>query len=291
MLALGYLGFNTHIREGLEFRFPSDMRALLKPINAKTDHFYDHLDRVKCKLIDQPHHPHTITCIENQRPLAILWGDSHAMSLVPGLLHLQQSHPFGLMVLAAAQCPPVLNVKPYLFRSECDDYSKYDIDLIGKIQPEALIIASTYREPRYFWTNEYFETHFSKTLEQIKRHSPKTKVIIIGPTPRWSDSPQSVFFSKWLRTVKKDPISISQNAYQVLGYDELLSRQAQLHDYQFINLWNIFCKDRQCLTRLGDTAQDFMAVDYGHLSKTGSIYAINHSANTLLNALGILKAH
>ena len=224
-------------------------------------------------------------------PWLFCGGDSHAMSLVPGLLHLQQFHPFGLMVLAAAQCPPVLDVKPYLFRSECDDYSKRDLDLISKIQPEALIIASTYREPRYFWTNEYFENHFSKTLEQIRRNSPKTKVIIIGPTPRWSDSPQSVFFSKWLRTVKKEPTSISQNAYQVHGYDELLSRQAQLQGYQFINMWNIFCKDRQCLTRIGDTAQDFIAVDYGHLSKAGSIYAINHSANTLLNALGILKAH
>lgn len=287
MAGTGYLGLNTYHREGFEFRFPPQVRSLLRPINAHTDGFYEHPKQVKCRFVDQQNSPYSITCIEQQRPLAILWGDSHAQALIPGLLHLQKIHPFGLMTLTAAQCPPVLDVKPYLFRTECDHYSKRDIEIITQSQPNLLIIASTYREPRYFWTNDYFEQQFSKTLDLIAQRSPHTKVVIIGPTPRWKDSPQSVFFSKWLRSPNKGSLTSMQAAYRVHGYDDVLARQAKNHQYQFINLWNLFCKDRLCQTRVGNSNKDFIAFDYGHLSQAGATYVIDQSAEVLLQALGL----
>lgn len=290
LMAMGYVGLNTFLRQGYAFRFPPHIRALLNPINAQTDRFYEIQSQIPCRLIDKPHAPYQVTCIEQKRPLAILWGDSHAQSLIAGLLNLQKQFSFGLMSLTAAQCPPVLNVKPYLFREECDAYAQYDIDLIGKLRPELLIIASTYREPRYFWERAYFEERFSNTLKEIARRSPNTKVIIFGPTPRWGISPQTSFFTSWRKAHDKNGVSVWQKARRVDQYDELLTRQAKVHSYQFVSLWNVFCQNQMCLTRVRDSATDFISFDYGHLSQAGSIYALNQVSNLILNDLGIARA-
>ena len=151
------------------------------------------------------------------------------------------------------------------------------------------MIASTYREPRYFWERAYFEERFSNTLKEIARRSPNTKVIIFGPIPRWDISPQSTFFTSWRKAHDKNGVSVWQKAHRVDQYDELLTNQAKVYGYQFVSLWNVFCQNQMCLTRVGDSANDFISFDYGHLSQAGSIYALNQASNLILNDLGIAR--
>lgn len=289
MIAIGYLGINTYLRDGLIFRFPPQVRDLMKPFNPQIDGWFEQIQKVKCYLEDSDHHPYQLTCEETARPLLVLWGDSHAVALVPGLIKLSSSHPFGLMVLGASQCPPMLDVEPYLFRKQCVDITNKNIDLISKLKPEVLVIHSTYREPRYFWDIDYFQEHFIQTIDLIKRNSPSTKIIVIGPVPRWDDGPQQKVLHSWIRNpLHNDLPPTTATAIRLTEYDDLVKALAPKLGYNYISAWQAFCDDGSCLTRVGTQNTDFVALDYGHLSQAGSEYFIAQIQDTLLTSLGLL---
>ena len=288
MIAVGYVGYNTYFRGGLDFRFPPQVRELMRPFNPKVDGWFEQVQKVKCYLDDSDHHPYSLTCEETTRPLMVLWGDSHAMALLPGLVELNKQFPFGLMVLGASQCPPILDVEPYLFRKQCVDFTNKNVNLILKLKPNVLLINFAYREPRYFWDLNYFEEHFINTINFIKKNSPATKMIVVGPVPRWDDGPQSKVLRKWIRNPLRDSILPTKlPATHLTEYDDLVKALAPQLGYEYISAWQAFCDPEGCLTRIGNQYKDFVALDYGHLSQAGSEYFINQIQETLLTQLGI----
>ena len=288
MIAMGCLGYNTYFRQGLDFRFPPQVRELMKPFNPSVDGFLEQVQKVKCHFVDSDDHPYRLTCEETTRPLVVLWGDSHAMALLPGLVELNKQYPFGLMTLGAAQCPPMLDVEPYLFRKQCVDITNKNVNLILKLKPNVLIINFTYREPRYFWDLNYFQEHFIKTIELIKKNSPATKIIVVGPVPRWDTSPQAKVLRAWIRNPLRDGILPTKlPAFRLTEYDDLVKALAPQLGYEYISAWEVFCDTEGCLTRLGDKYTDFVATDYGHFSQAGSEYFINQIQEKLLGQISL----
>lgn len=150
MIMVGYVGYNTRVRAGLEFRFPPQVQKLVQPLTFESDHWSSQIQNVPCHQVDSYEHRYELTCVETKRPLVMILGDSHATALVPGMVQIARKNSFGLMVLSATQCPPVLNVDEYLFRRQCAQFTQQNIELIAKLKPEALIVTSAFREPRYF---------------------------------------------------------------------------------------------------------------------------------------------
>ena len=50
------------------------------------------------------------TCVErDRRPLVLIWGDSTAGALLPGLRKAQETRNFGIAQLTSSSCIPALN--------------------------------------------------------------------------------------------------------------------------------------------------------------------------------------
>lgn len=288
MLALGFVGFSTYLHKGLNFRFPSEIQELLKPLSvADAGEWYEAMIANICEINDS-NTDIRVTCIPKPGPLVMVWGDSHAKYLTPGLMELQKENRFEVMQLSASDCPPVLNVNEYLFRIQCDQISRLAMEMIGKLKPQLLIIGSTYREPRYFWDPNYFEEKFSKTIRHIHQLSDKTNIIVIGPVPRWFPSPQSSALHDWIWTSplsRKKFLPIKGKATRLTQFDELLEKMAKSRGFQYISAWNVICNEEGCLNRVGPTHNDFIAFDYGHFSKSGSIYFIGRIQKDILRNL------
>ncbi len=69
------------------------------------------------------------------------------------------------------------------------------------------------------------------------------------------------------------------------SYDEILERTASELGYHYISAAKVFCNAEGCLSRVGSQATDFVSIDYGHLSRAGSIYLAQYIEDVLLSSL------
>jgi hypothetical protein len=91
---------------GLDFRLPAEIRAMANvPTQSASWRFHE------C-LLDLSHEMEFAeTCVDrDRRPLVLVWGDSTAGALLPGLCKAQEAKNFGIAQFTSASCVPALNV-------------------------------------------------------------------------------------------------------------------------------------------------------------------------------------
>jgi hypothetical protein len=289
MIVVGYVGFNTSLRGGLAFRFPEIVRNLIGILDySDSAKWMEDSAPFVCHMPEKFDGKYQLTCKDVRRPLLAIWGDSHATYLTPGLMDIQKMHPFGLLRFSNPRCPPVLDVDEYLFRKECIEIQSYIFEELLLAKPDVLIIHFAYREPEYFWTPQYFSDKFFNTVKQLKQDLPKTRIIVIGPVPRWQPSPQAITLRQWIFQPDghQNHLPIRQKAYELRYIDEILEANADKLDYIYLSPNALLCNEEGCVARVGEKYTDFIAVDYGHFSKAGSIYFAKLIRSTIFNALG-----
>ena len=276
MLVIGLVGFNCYKRDGLGFRLPAEVRILTQVIDFR---FPEYIRYGKCHLETAEPLYHDASCLEDKRPLIALWGDSHASALYPGLKKLQESAGFGIAQLTTAACPPILDVGEYsTLRKNCDMVNQNAIHLIVASSPDVLILASVYRPPggAYTWDDATLAKKLDETLQYMRARLPRTRMIVIGPVPQWNESPQKASYVYWKNTLqKKQAVPIRQKAIVFNELDDQLRRVTESNSMEYISAIRELCNADGCLSRVGNQPEDFIAVDYGHLSKAGSEYFIN----------------
>jgi peptidoglycan/LPS O-acetylase OafA/YrhL len=273
MSIIALFGFNDFRRDGYEFRFTQEIRMYVQTIDFQFPKFIRYGD---CHLETDDENIYDATCVESARPLIALWGDSHASALYPGLKKLQKENNFGIMQLTNAACPPLLKIGTYsILRKNCDAKNKHVIDLLIKNEPDVLIMGSAYKVPgsAYLWDDPTLVSKIDETLKFIRLKLPDTKIIVIGPAPQWRESPQKTSYLYWKDTLNKTGnIPILQQAIIFPDLEGSVKKITELNNDTYISAIQHLCKVDKCISRVGDTPESFIAVDYGHLSKAGSEY-------------------
>ena len=89
---------------GFDFRLPPEIRAMADVPDADGAMAHPRMparSRQKSAFADE--------CVDrNQRPLLLVWGDSTAGALMPGLRKAQQTRGFGIAQLTSSSCIPAL---------------------------------------------------------------------------------------------------------------------------------------------------------------------------------------
>ena len=270
MILVGGVGYITLEKEGLSFRFPIQTRNLVESIDFK---WSSYTQFEECHLQTPSKLVHADSCFETNRPLAVLWGDSHASSLYPGLNYLRESIEFGLTQLTQAGCPPIFGLKELKHSPMCNEINENVFSDVIKIQPNILILDAAWRHSDYPLSNDELYVKLKETVIKIKIRLPDTKLIIVGPVPQWNDSPQKVAYKYWRGNANKMGIIPEYlDATVFADVESILSRVASETNVKYLSPVSYLCQESKCLWKLGDAREDFVSVDFGHLSKAGSIY-------------------
>jgi peptidoglycan/LPS O-acetylase OafA/YrhL len=270
MTTIGYVGFHTYSKQGLPLRFPEQVRVLSNPIDLSWES-YIQWDR--CHLQDPNKAEHDQSCYQTTRPLVVLWGDSHAASLYPGLKHIQERRGFGLTQLTQAGCGPIFGLEKLIHNPHCNEVNDRVFSSLQTLQPDTLIIHAAWRHDHYPLSNDSLFIKLRDTLTQIKAKLGKTRVILVGPIPRWPDSPQRSAFNYWRKSVVKTAAVPTYIDATILYDVEVIVSQAAVEGgVEYVSPRDHLCSGAQCLWKVGDDKHDFIARDYGHLSKAGSIF-------------------
>ena len=183
LCAIGVIGLITDRRDGFTGRFPDPVQYLAN-YKFDTSIYRDATYRDTCLIyLDQDYHGFG-NCVDNDmadRPLVMLWGDSHAAQLYSGLREIQPDAGFSLAQFTAGACPPAPGIKVPNHRA-CPEVNGFVVAKIKELRPAVVIMAASW----WAYPNTQYEL-LSNTISELKKAGIEG-IWIVGPVPEWSPS-------------------------------------------------------------------------------------------------------
>lgn len=212
------------------------------------------------------------SCInkKNLEKSIFLWGDSHSQALSLGLRKSFPSYSF--YQVGSSGCKASLTEATTLIgeaKQACDKANLIALEKIKELKPSVVIIAQQ---------NEHDKSNWKLIISRLKGLGVE-KIIIVGAVPQWQPSLPRV-------AIKEENFYSNQSRINDAGLDlkvikgdiraEKIVKNLNINGVSYISLIRQMCDLRDskyfCETK---TPDGLLQVDYGHLSKNGSIYVVN----------------
>ena len=250
---------------GLDFRLPAEIRAMANvPTQSASWRFHE------C-LLDLSHEMEFAeTCVDrDRRPLVLIWGDSTAGALLPGLRKSQEAKNFGIAQFTSASCVPALNVD-VAGTPNCRAINDKVLSLAQQLKPEIVLLHGTW------------DRHLDSVAETVAvlKRTTNARIVVLGSVPWWKRGlPNEVlrFFLLHHRLIPERADRAEPDATGATLRDKVVPAGAE-----FISAWDAMCNADGCLTRIGDGAADISASDQVHLTEKGSEYLVNSVIDRVL---------
>jgi peptidoglycan/LPS O-acetylase OafA/YrhL len=250
---------------GFDFRLPPEIRAMA---NVQTEGFKWRAH--ECLLDLSYETTFADSCVErDRRPLILIWGDSTAGALLPGLRLAQKERGFGIAQLTSSSCIPALNAD-IASTPNCRAMNDKVFAMIRQIRPEIVLLHGTW------------EKHLDNVAETIVALKKETsaRVVVLGGVPIW----QRGLPSEVLRHFMLHRTLIPQRSAngRPTAYDAVMRARLEPVGAEFISASSVLCNAEGCLTRIGDAASDLTASDQVHLTEKGSVFLVQSIIDRLL---------
>jgi peptidoglycan/LPS O-acetylase OafA/YrhL len=266
MAVVAMAGVVIFQNRGFDFRLPSEIRAM-SDVPVQTAKW-----RVHQCLLDLSHETvFADDCADrDRRPLLLVWGDSTAGALMPGLRKAQESRDFGLAQFTASSCIPALNIDiPGV--PGCRANNDRVLALVREIRPDIVLLQGTW---------EKYLDHVAETVAALKQQTT-AKVVVLGPVPGWRRGLPNEVLRYYLLHHRLIPPYWndvgSTNAYDITMRETLVPRGAD-----YISARDALCNGEGCLTRLGAEASDITASDQVHLTEKASVFLVQSIIDRIL---------
>jgi peptidoglycan/LPS O-acetylase OafA/YrhL len=198
----------------------------------------------------------------------VLWGDSHAEHLYPGLA---ANLPAGANLLPALTgCAPVVGKFDYQ-DDHCAGSSSATLRAIASERPATVVLAGR-------WKNVVSDPLFLRKLDETVaalRQAGVGKVVVVGPVPEWSPDLYLIVARRYLRrgapVPSRLPFGYTDEPQRI---DRMMADHFVRSGVEYVSIQQGLCSARSgCLIRVGDDlAHDLIAWDYGHFTARGSLY-------------------
>jgi peptidoglycan/LPS O-acetylase OafA/YrhL len=241
---------------GFDFRLPPEIREMAKVPTQSAQW------RIHQCLLDLSHETSfSESCVDrDRRPLVLLWGDSTAGALMPGLRKAQESRGFGVAQFTSSSCVPVLDTD-VAGEPRCRAMNDRVLSLARQIAPDIVLLHGT-------WDRDF--DGIAATVAALKKLT-SARVIVLGSVPWWKRGlPNEVLRYFMLhhglipeRSARAEPDSSAADL-----------RRLVLLGAEFISVWEVMCSAEGCLTRIGESAADLTASDQVHLTEKASVFLI-----------------
>jgi len=251
---------------GFDFRLPPEIRAMAD-VPEQTAQWRIH----QC-LLDLGHETSFADeCVDrDRRPLLLLWGDSTAGALMPGLRKAQASRDFGIAQLTASSCIPALNVD-IPATPGCRANNDRVLALARQLKPEIVLLHGTW---------EKYLDHVGETVVALKGET-SARIVVLGAVPSWRRGLPNEVLRHFMLFHSLIPAR-STGAVPNLSFDETMRRKLEPLGAEFISADAALCNADGCLARVGDKAGDIVVSDRVHLTETGSEFLIQSIIDRIL---------
>jgi peptidoglycan/LPS O-acetylase OafA/YrhL len=223
----------------------------------------------ECMLVEGDRHFAT-SCIDPERPLVALWGDSAAGALMPGLRDLQSQYRFGIAQFTVSGCPPLI-VKASSAAQSCLDRNREALQRLAVARPKIVLLHSLW------WSTTPDE--LKPTVDAL-RSIGVGRIILLGKAPVWLGGLPDAAATYYRRTHELLP---ERTALFVdpQSEEDRMNVFADSLGMEYISLRNLLCDEGGCLTRVG---ADLIVSDWLHFTPAGSKYVMKKIGPAFLGA-------
>lgn len=269
MTAAAICGLLVSGAHGFVSRLPAEMRQY-------ADFQYDFETDARfpaCWLTDeQAADAYASQCIdrEGSRPLMVLWGDSHAARLFPGIEDVAGGR-YRLAQFTRNSCLPLVapaeRSAPGNSRN-CMRGNQYVMSRIRVLRPDTVVLFAHWQG---HWSQAMVADYLRPTLAEL-RSAGIPHVIVVGPAPQWrKDLPENLID---LYQFNGAPSPARTRFGLVPGTAdidaEMRTAIEAADDAHYFSVFSALCDQGGCLTRIGTDPSALTSWDYGHLTTPGA---------------------
>ncbi|WP_247522025.1 acyltransferase family protein [Bradyrhizobium sp. 190] len=250
--------------KGLDFRIPAEIRAMAN-VPVQNAQWRVH----QCLLDLSRETSFAEDCVDrDRRPLVLVWGDSTAAALIPGLRKAQQTRNFGIAQLTSNSCIPALNAD-IPSTPNCRAINDKVLSLAREIRPDIVVLHGTW---------EKHLDNVAETVVALKQSG--VRVVVLGPVPFWRRGLPNEVMRYFMLHHRLIPERYDGAAPS--GYDAIMREKLGPLGAEFISARDALCNAEGCLTRVGGGASDITVSDWVHITEKGSEYLIAAVIDRLL---------
>jgi peptidoglycan/LPS O-acetylase OafA/YrhL len=277
------LGVAVNMAGGLPARYPPQLRAIAdwsdpNPYAARV------IDR--CHYYGNASSEFTNGCTPVKRnglPLVLVWGDSHAAHLYPGLADIQSNVKFDIVQWTAAGCAPTMTAVVGETNS-CAELRATTIAKLGQIDPDVVLLGGAWERYQELGRKpQEILGLVAETINYLKSKGTK-RIVIFGPGPLWISSLPVDLFRFMVRTRADEiPQRLGKVSDAIWRLDAAMAAQAAAANVRYVSVVHDLCDPSGCQT-VGDRTlprPDLLYRDRDHLTPTGSRVLLEQSRSVL----------
>lgn len=279
LLSAAALGSLAVAARGMPSRFPPQLRAIAT---------WSEADPIIKWRSGQCYFAPTISlefsdeCTPRKRsgvPRVLLWGDSHAAHLYPGLLKLESTHNIDVIQWTAGLCPPT--AAPIINEgAACPARRATALKTLASLHPDTILLAGAWEI--YLGktqTEADLIRSLSETIRQLKKDGDQ-EIVVFGPGPTWNTSlAHDLFRFMVARRLNEIPERYGHAFEAAWHLDAAMAELARTLRVHYVSVLGYFCNQAGCRTE-GDRSvakPDLLFFDSNHLTISGSEDLMTHS--------------
>ncbi|WP_426148752.1 acyltransferase family protein [Polaromonas sp. DSR2-3-2] len=198
------------------------------------------------------------TATSGDRPVYLLWGDSHGQALSFGI-RKNISPLVQLAQVVTSGCKPKLHPDPKngTDKSACQASNEFAIEFIKKHKPARVFIVQS---------QDHQLTDWKEMARLVEANHGE--LVLVGPVPQWRPS-LPVIVARDLKA-KHDYVAEGLDP-KVLDTDGKLHAIYATSNVRFVSIIDRLCRLNECRAKVPSyDGFDLIALDYGHLTPAGS---------------------
>jgi peptidoglycan/LPS O-acetylase OafA/YrhL len=266
MVLVGLVGGAVALGRGFDFRLPAEIRSVAGEPELSPD-----MRLHQCLLDLAKETSFAAGCVErDRRPLVMVWGDSTAGALMPGLRKAQQTRNFAIAQFTAASCIPAMGAD-IPGNPNCRANNEKVLGLGRELRPDVVLLHGTWEQHLH---------NVAATVKALRQMG--MRVVVLGPVPIWRRGLQNEFVRHYMLQQALLPVRLAGAAASDGKYDDLMREKLLPLGAEFISARDVLCNTDGCLTRLGPAATDIIVFDQVHFTAKGSEFLVGEIIDRVL---------
>jgi len=193
----------------------------------------------------------------------LLWGDSHAAHLAPGIR--ARGMRSGFAQLSATSCPPILGYSAR-GRPNCARINRWIVEWVREHRPATVLLAAS-------WPSYDGYQGVAGTIRELNALGTP-RVVLVGPVISFRERVAVVLARQ--STDEHVPERIPSTRLERLRkVDSELKALAARAGAEYVSPLSLACDERGCLVAPGGTAARMLVFDQSHLTPVGSKYLVD----------------
>ena len=217
------------------------------------------------------------TATSGDRPVYLLWGDSHGQALSFGI-RKNISPSVQLAQVITSGCKPKLYPDPEngTDKAACQASNEFAIEFIKKYKPARVFIAQG---------GDHQLTDWTEVAGLVGAN--RGELVLVGPVPQWRPS-LPVIVARDLKA-RRDYIGEGLDI-KILEIDGKLHAIYAGSKVRFVSVIDKLCRRNECRAKVPSyDGFDLMALDYGHLTPAGSDFVAKTALQEFLYPIDSVK--